>query len=150
MKRRASYEEMLEHLPIQRVIYYDFETSDRLKEGMEHYPEILEFGACIHNLKTYHSFITPKVGSNFRMSQGAMKKNGLSKEALFKMPADQRPTFDKVWADFLDWLSENGYDLKKHIVFCAFSGFTFDHKLLVHHLKQYNIALPRTFLLIDP
>ena len=68
MKRRASYEEIVEHLPIQRVIYYDFETSDSLKEGMKHYPEILEFGACIHNFKTFHSFITPKVGRKFKIT----------------------------------------------------------------------------------
>ena len=68
MKRRASYEEIVEHLPIQRVIYYDFETSDRLKEGMKHYTEILEFGASIHNFKTFQSFITPKVGRKFKIA----------------------------------------------------------------------------------
>ena len=101
MKHCASYEEIVEHLPIQRAVYYDFETSDRLKEGMKHYPEILEFGACIHNFKTFHSYITPKVGSKFKMTQGATNKNKISKEALFKMPAQERPTFDKIWEDFL-------------------------------------------------
>ena len=117
---------------------------------MKQYPEILEFGACIYNFKTFQSFITPKVGNRFRMAEGASKKNGITKEALFKMPAKQRPTFDKLWADFLDWLTENALDLKKPLVLCAFSGFTFDHKLLIHHLKEYNISLPRTFILIDP
>ena len=104
MKRRASQEETLEHLPIQRAVYYDFETSDRLKKGMKHYPEILEFGACIHNFKTFQSYITPKVGSKFKMTKDAEKKHDLTIEALFKMPAGERPTFDKIWADFLKWL----------------------------------------------
>ena len=68
MKRRASYEAIVEHLPIQRVVYYDFETSYKLKESMNHYPEILEFGASIHNFKTFQSFITPKVGRKFKMT----------------------------------------------------------------------------------
>ena len=66
------------------------------------------------------------------------------------MPAQQRPTFDKIWEDFLEWLTSNGFDLKKQIVLCAFNGLTFDHKLLVYHLKQYNIPLLHNIIFIDP
>ena len=66
------------------------------------------------------------------------------------MPAGERPTFDKIWSDFLKWLSENDFDLKKPIVLCAFNGFAFDHKLLVYHLKQYNIPLLHNIIFIDP
>ena len=117
---------------------------------MKHYPEILEFGASIHNFKTFQSYITPKVGSKFKMTKDAEKKHDLTIKGLFKMPAGERPTFDKVWSDFLKWLSENGFDLKKPIVLCAFNGFAFDHKLLVYHLKQYNIPLLHNIILIDP
>ena len=62
----------------------------------------------------------------------------------------ERPTLDLMWEHFMSWLRKQNYSMEQPILLCAFNGFDFDFKILLHHLKSYSIELPKTWYLIDP
>ena len=50
----------------------------------------------------------------------------------------------------MSFLETSQVDQEQWIILCAYNGFEFDFKVLLHHLKEENIALNPKFLLIDP
>ena len=83
----------------------------------------------------FKSLVTPK-DPNFTIPAGASGVHGWTKERLLALPENERPTFNVVWKNFLKWLREETMINLEHNVFlCAYNGFGFDFRLIVHNLK---------------
>ena len=70
-------------------------------------PWIIEFGAATPDGKEFKSMVTP--GSlDFHIHPDATEINGWNRKKLLALPVAERPTFDKVWKNFLKWMREDG------------------------------------------
>ena len=67
-----------------------------------------------------------------------------------KIPEDKRKDFATVWSEFIDWFAIRPPKRGSNFVFCAYNGFDYDFRLLLHHLKENAIKLPKNCFLIDP
>jgi len=112
-------------------------------------PDILQFAIVTSNRKRFMRFVTP-ANPDFVINPKASKKHGIYKEEFLKKDPSKRKGFATVWDEFLDFIESNHFHLTDRFVLCAFNGFRFDFRVLLFHLKEFNIKLPKNTLLVDP
>ena len=77
--------------------------------------------------------------------------HGWTKERLLALPENERPTFNVVWKNFLKWLrEETPINLEYNVFLCAYNGFGFDFRLIIHNLKSINLPFAQRWVLVDP
>ena len=94
--------------------------------------------------------ITPKGNEDFEINLGAANVHGWTKERLLSLPNSERPTIKDAWIAFFSWAKEVTLLKDKPIVLCAYNGFLFDYRLLIHNLSYFGYVIKDTILLIDP
>ena len=135
---------------LHQVVSLDLETTDKIESSKKDLPHIVSFGACSHDFKLFHTYVTP-YDPDCVFTMKASSINKVTRQSLYQKPESERPVFHRAWKQFLQWLDEIGYDLTEPIVLCAFNGFNFDFKLILHHLELYKESYElRKIYLVDP
>jgi len=94
--------------------------------------------------------ITPKDNDDFEIAPGATEVHGWTKHELLSLPIEERPNIKDAWISFLAWAKETRVLEDKPIVLCAYNGFGFDFRLLIHNLRYFDHEITEDLLLIDP
>ena len=50
----------------------------------------------------------------------------------------------------MDWIKTLPIDQDKRIILCAYNGFGFDYRVLIHNLEEFGIKITLDCWLIDP
>ena len=109
----------------------------------------MSIAGCNSNVNTFARFVTPS-DPNFVIPLAASKKNKIYKDELLEKPENKRKDFATVWSEFMNWITTNHPSKTSNFVLCAYNGFDFDFRLLVYHLKENAIKIPKNCYLIDP
>ena len=113
-------------------------------------PWIIEFGAATPDGKEFKSMVTP--GSlDFHIHPDATEINGWNRKKLLALPVAERPTFDKVWKNFLKWMREDGkINPQQNICLSAYNGFGFDFRVILNNLRYFGVSWKKEYILVDP
>ena len=63
---------------------------------------------------------------------------------------DNKLSFLKVWELFINWVENLGFNLKKDIYLCAYNGYDFDFRVMIHELRREGYEIQQNFKLVDP
>ena len=145
----ASNQQKLKHLRIQDIIFLDIESTDYIKEYQQQFPWILSIAGCNSNVNTFARFVTPS-DPNWTIPISATRKNKIYKDEFLAKPENKRKDFATVWSEFMNWIATSHPSRGSDFVLCAYNGFDYDFRLLLHHLKENAIKLPKNCWLMDP
>ena len=134
---------------MQDIIFLDIESTNYIKEYQQQFPWILSIAGCNSNVNTFARFVTPS-DPNFVIPLKASEKNNIYKDEFLEKPKNKRKDFATVWSEFMNWIATNHPSGGSNFVLCAYNGFDFDFRLLLHHLKENAIKIPKNCYLIDP
>ena len=94
--------------------------------------------------------ITPPV-EDFEIHPKATEVHGWTKEKLLALPQRERPSFAQAWSQLKKQLKickDLLYD--RNVILCAYNGFGFDFRILVHHWDYFGLRVQKNFILVDP
>lgn len=82
--------------------------------------------------------ITPPT-EDFEIHPKATEVHGWTKEKLLALPKEQRPNLIEAWSALIEKLKNNlEINLKQNKFLCAFNGFGFDFRVLLHNLDYFH------------
>ena len=136
-------------IDLEHVIYLDFESTDKPRYKEEQMPYIIQFTAMSHEQTMFDSMITPR-NQDFEIHPEAYDIHGWSKDDLLELPLEKRPYLDQVWNQFLEWIKTLAIAPDNRIILCAYNGFGFDFRVLIHNLEEFGIKIALDCWLIDP
>ena len=87
---------------------------------------------------------------NFTIASEATRVNGWTKDKIMKETANNKLSFPEVWSGFLEWRGHIGFNLDKDIYLCAYNGYDFDFRVIIHELRRFRIHKVHNFKLLDP
>ena len=137
VKVQGSYRALIT-LDWRQVFYLDFETTDLIYEKRLDLPWIIQFTVKTAHNKIFNTMITPKDNDDFDIPSGATEVHGWTKDELLSLPIEERPNIKDAWISFLAWAEETKVLKDEPIVLCAYNGFGFDFRLLIHNLRYFN------------
>ena len=112
-------------------------------------PYILEFSA-LYSIRHGFSHLVMPSDEHFIIDKEATKVNGWTKEQFLKDINGKELSFKEVWIQFLEWLDSIGLDNLENIYLCAYNGYKFDFRVLIHELRRFGIYSVPNFKLLDP
>ena len=112
-------------------------------------PFILQFTA-VHNIGEIYNHLVMPIDENFTIEPEATKVNGWTKESFLKDTTSKKLSFPEVWSGFLEWLGHIGLNLDEDIYLCAYNGYGFDFRIIIHELRRFGIYNMHNFKLLDP
>ena len=134
---------------LEQVVVLDIETTGLIMEIDGDMPFILQLSAVHNHENKFNSLVWPS-DENFEIQAAAAMVHGLTRESLQRRLGDKRPNILDVWYDFIYWLHTIGFDLTKDIYLCAYNGFTYDFRVIIHDLRRLGYEIQTNFKLIDP
>ena len=76
---------------------------------------------------------------NFTIASEATRVNGWTKDSFLEDTTTNKLSFPEVWSGFLEWLGHIGFNLDKDIYLCAYNGYGFDFRVIIHELRRFGI-----------
>jgi len=98
-------------------------------------PYILQFSAVYDNLKHFNHLVWP-TNEKFEIHPKASEVNGFKRPEFDEKVGINKLSMLEVWKLFITWIEGLGFNLKKDIYLCAYNGYHFDFRVVIHELRR--------------